>query len=99
MERVSSIIKKVKTISKNGIEPVQQGINNFNIPDETIEELAKKRAEICAGCEFMKMEPISFLRVKDTRIPLISEQYCVKCGCELPYKLRQSIEKCEKWNV
>ncbi|HET8838042.1 MAG TPA: hypothetical protein VFM82_03520 [Flavobacteriaceae bacterium] len=90
-------MKKVKTLLKDGIEPFKEGKKNFDNPIAEIEQLAKERLEICKGCEFFKKEPISFLSIKDERIKEFSEMVCGDCGCELPYKSRQTISICKKW--
>lgn len=74
-----------------------EGKRNFENPKDEIERLAAERAEICKGCRYFKKEPIDFLRIKDDRIPDLSEMSCGKCGCILSYKLRQSISICKRW--
>lgn len=61
------------------------------------EELAKKRASICAGCEFNVPEENSFFRVKDKN-KLISERKCAKCDCSLHFLTRDRKSKCEFWD-
>jgi len=67
-------------------------------PTTQTENLAKKRLEICKNCPDFQIEPIPFLRIKDENIPELSEKYCKKCGCALPYKTRQNLQTCPKWN-
>ena len=91
---------KLKTILNNPKQTAaafREGVKNFNNPTPEIEALAKKRLDECKGCEFFVKEPISFLRVEDKRLPEASGMMCGECGCSLPYKLRQSISKCSKW--
>lgn len=90
-------MKKAKTILKDGIKPFKEGKKNFDNPVPEIEALARERLEVCRGCEHFKKEPISFFRVKDERIKGFSEMMCGECGCELPYKSRQSVTICKKW--
>lgn len=74
------------------------GIANHTKPNKEVEELARERYETaCKGCPFFIEETNVFFKIKDTRIVELNEMQCGDCGCELPYKLRQSIEKCEKW--
>lgn len=97
MSKLKSIVKKGKTILKQGLEPYEVGKSNFKHPTPCIEKLAKQRADICKGCEFFKTEPIEEFQVVDSRIPELSKMYCEDCGCISSYKLRQSIEVCERW--
>lgn len=94
---MQSFKKKIASLVKHGIDPIQEGINNFNHPILEVEGLAEDRKDTCMGCEFYVDEPISFLRVEDKRIPELSNKMCDSCGCTLSYKLRQSIDKCGKW--
>lgn len=94
---MKSLIKKAKTILDVGLEPYEVGKHNFENPIICVEVKAEERAEICKTCVFFVDEPIDFLKVKDERIPIISEKMCGECGCTLPYKIRQSIKPCEKW--
>jgi len=91
-------MSKFQTILKQGLDPYKEGKKNFKSGSVAWDEKAKERLKICLGCEHFNKEPISFLRIKDERIPEISGKMCGDCGCELPYKLRQSISLCEKWN-
>lgn len=97
MKKLKSIAKKVKTITKKGLEPYEVGKSNFEHPTPCIEKLAQQRAEICKGCEFFKQEPIEQFQVVDSRIPVLSKMYCEDCGCISSYKLRQSIDECDRW--
>lgn len=93
-----SFKKKIETIIENGVDPIKEGIANFNNPKPEIEKLAKDRAATCAGCPLIEIEPISFLKVKDKVLIEISEKMCGECGCTLPYKVRQNQTICPKWN-
>lgn len=90
-------MSKFETILKVGLKPYNEGKKNFNDPIPEVEDLARERLEICKRCPHFKKEPISFFRVKDERIKGFSEMMCGDCGCELPYKSRQSITICKKW--
>lgn len=89
--------KKITTLLNVGIDPYMEGKGNFDNPVIEVEELAKKRLFDCINCPNFVEEPIDFLRVKDEIIKELSNKMCDLCGCTLPYKLRQSIEKCELW--
>lgn len=97
MSKFKSIIKKVKTTIGVGLEPFEQGKNNFEFPTPCIEKKAIERLAICKDCEFFQDEPIKEFRVTDKNIPEFSGKYCDDCGCTLSYKSRQNIEICEKW--
>lgn len=92
-----SFSKKVGSILTNGIEPISEGIKNYSNPIPEIESIARERLDICTGCPMFKTEPIPFLRVSDERLPEASDKFCDDCGCTLPYKLRQSLSVCKKW--
>lgn len=94
---MQSFKKKIVSLISNGIEPLKEGMNNFNNPDLGIELLAEERKNACIGCDFYAEEPISFLKVSEERIPELSNMICDECGCTLSYKLRQSQTKCKKW--
>lgn len=95
--KVKSFVKKVTSIIDKGMEGILEGKENFNNPKIEVETLAEARAMTCVSCVNYKEEPIELFRVTDIRIPELSEMFCDDCGCELPYKLRQSITKCKLW--
>lgn len=97
MTKKDSLLSKVKTISHVGLKPYEVGKHNFYYTDDEVESLAKERLKTCSGCPFFVDEPIDFLRVKDEKIPELSNKICSGCGCTLPYKIRQSIQPCDKW--
>lgn len=92
-----SFKKKLTTLATSGLEPVYEGMHNFNVPNESVEALAVERSKVCETCPLRVKEPVGFLAVKDERIPVISKMMCDECGCTLPYKTRQSISTCHKW--
>ena len=94
---MQSFSKKIKSLVKNGLEPLEVGVLNFHNPIAEVEKLASERSKTCEGCIFFEDEPISFLRVEDKRLPLLSNKYCSDCGCTLAYKIRQSIVICKNW--
>lgn len=94
---MQSFRKKIVSLVKHGIDPVEEGMRNFRTTILEVERLAENRKDTCLGCEFYVDEPISFLRVEDKSISELSNKMCDKCGCTLSYKLRQSIDKCDKW--
>lgn len=94
---MQSFKKKIVSLINNGIDPLSVGYDNFKKTDIEVEKLAEERSLDCSNCENFTDEPIGFLKVKDEKIPLISNKMCDECGCTLSYKLRQSIIKCDKW--
>lgn len=94
---MGSIFKKIKSIGKNGIDPILEGKRNYENKKDLIEATAHARATTCKSCPENVKEPIPFLKIKDERIPEISGKMCDGCGCALPYLLRQSSKVCKKW--
>lgn len=92
-------MRKLKTIIKQGVKQTadafQEGYNNYNNPTSEIEQEAIRRANICKDC--LVDEPISFLKVKDERIPKLNNKIFECCGCSAAYKARQNVTKCDKW--
>lgn len=100
MSKAKSLFKKIKSISKNGFTPIQEGKNNFENPKEDVERKAQARAKACDTCENKTHEPIDVFRIYDPRIKEISNKMCGEdsgCGCALPYLLRQDKKICTKW--
>ncbi len=93
-----SITKKIRSISKGGIEPIIEGYRNKKEQNIEIEKLAVKRSKICMGCDDMLDEPIGFFKVSDSKITGVSNKMCDRCGCAVPLKIRQSKEICKEWN-
>lgn len=94
---MQSFKKKIVSLIEHGTDGLGEGMRNFKQPIAEIEAMAESRKNECIGCEFYTEEPIHFLRVEDKRIPELSNAMCGECGCTLSYKLRQSIDKCDKW--
>lgn len=95
--KLTSLVGKVRTIKQDGMEPMLQGLKNFQEPTPEIEALAKQRAAVCAGCDFRDDEPIETLQVTDKANPQLSDKMCGDCFCTLPYLVRQNIKPCHKW--
>lgn len=94
---MQSFKKKISSLIEHGTDGLEEGMRNFKHYDKEVEQLAASRKDTCVGCPFFIDEPISFLRVEDLLIPELSNKMCGECGCTLSYKLRQSINKCDKW--
>jgi len=91
------MFKKIRSLSKTGLKPYQIGKEKLENPDTETEKLAEERADICAYCPLFSEEPITQLRVEDTRLPKLSGKICGDCGCSSPYLLRQNIKICRNW--
>ena len=79
------------------IEDILNGWQNFMSKSEVTEEMAKKRAKICLGCDSnIKSKLLIF--VKD-ELKEIEGNKCNECQCPLSAKIRSVNEKCElnKW--
>ena len=97
-KKTKSIKGKAKTLLDVGIEPYIIGKENFENPNEYVEILANKRKIKCVSCELFEDEVLESCMIIDIRIPELSNKMCGDCFCILPYKIRQSIKKCDKWN-
>lgn len=99
MKRFCESLKKQEEIDIiRDTKAIAIGLKNFTFVNEDAERLANERLEkSCHGCEFNIMEAIEELRVKDERIPELTNKTCGQCGCILAYKLRQSVKKCNRW--
>lgn len=93
-----SIFKKIKSIGRFGLEPIEEGMANHALKDKPIEEKAVRRALTCVSCPNYVDEPIDLFKIKDERIPELDGKMCDECGCALPYLLRQDLKVCTKWN-
>lgn len=91
------MFKKLKTVLESGLEPIEQGMENFENRSLEIERIAEKRAAVCGTCDKNVKEPIAFFRVKDDTLPAVSERMCDSCGCALPLLVRQNVKICKKW--
>ena len=74
------------------------GFAGLAFPDEKTEALAKRRADICAGCPFAVKSGI-YSAVVDNRTTQIQGMKCDKCGCNLSAKVRSVQDYCPigKW--
>jgi hypothetical protein len=94
---MGSLFKKIKSIGKYGLEPLEEGMANYQLDNSEIEKKASERALECLSCHNFEEEPIDLFKIIDDRIPEISEMMCGDCGCALPYLLRQDIKICKIW--
>lgn len=96
-KKSKSAIGKANTLLDVGIDPFLIGKENFENPKTEIEKLAIERKDICLTCSNYEDEPIESCQVTDNGIPELTNKMCGDCFCILSYKLRQSIDKCDKW--
>lgn len=92
------IVSKVKIKRKGKPDIVLQNIvdgwTNLILPDQVSEELALKRAAICAKCPFAQMSNGTYTIVVDNRTKNIRGMSCGKCGCPLSAKVRANNDYC-----
>ena len=92
---MGSISKKVKSLLKDGLGPLEVGMVNYLLNNPEIEELALERYELSKNC--IEKEPIDLFAIKDKRILGLSKMMVSDCGCAAPYFYRQSIELLKEW--
>lgn len=99
IKRLQASLQKEKDPNyREQIKAIIVGMTNYYTRSKKVTELARRRyKESCKGCPYFKTDPIESERIKDNDIPEIDGKMCYLCGCTLPYKLRQSIKKCEHW--
>lgn len=75
------------------------GWTNLAFTDPKVEELAKKRADICASCPFATFVGGLNTIVVDNKTTQIRGLKCSKCGCPLSAKVRSPHDSCpiNKW--
>lgn len=81
------------------IKAILSGWKNFIDKSEVVEELAKKRAVICAACPEAKKAMLLKWVPEDSDFTEIQGFECSVCHCPLSAKIR-SIDTCpkNKWN-
>ena len=77
------------------IANIIDGFSHLAFPDKDIEQLATKRANICAGCPFAS-KTSKYSIVVDNRTKEIQGMACTACGCNLSAKVRSIREYCPK---
>ena len=100
---IKRFINKVR-IKRRGkpdivLRNIVDGWTNLVLPDQVNEELALKRANICAKCPFAKMSSGTYTIIVDNRTKNIRGMSCGKCGCPLSAKGRAKNDSCPegKW--
>lgn len=80
------------------LKAILKGWENYIFTDPEIEEKAKERAKICAGCPMAKKGTYPQL-MKDYTLKDVEGMVCGVCGCPLSTLLRQDEKGCElnKW--
>lgn len=97
---INSIKKKINTIREGGVDNAKAiaiGMYNYHNFNQEVEDLAEQRKEVCIKCINFTEEPNKVLQVNDDFIFELDLMMCNDCGCALPYKTRQSIIICDKW--
>lgn len=77
------------------ISEILNGWKNYFVMDPVVEEVAKKRAEICSSCPSAK-HGLHAALLKDGTLKDIVGKYCGECGCPLSTKVRSETSKCPK---
>lgn len=75
------------------------GWTNLMIDNPVVEEIAMKRANICATCPFVKHSTGVHTIIVDKKTTQIRGMVCGKCGCPLSAKVRSADDYCPagKW--
>lgn len=104
--KLTDKINRFKEAMKSETDPdviksskaILQGLSYFHLGINT--ELARRRFEnSCKACPHNVPDPVTSMRVEDTKIKELSSKMCDHCGgCVLSYKIRQTIKKCEFWD-
>lgn len=71
------------------------GFTNLAFPDAEVEDLAKKRAAICAECPLAVKTGV-YSVIADKRTKHIQGMKCDACGCNLSAKVRSVKDYCPK---
>lgn len=77
---------------------IVSGFTNLAFPNEAIEQLAYKRASICADCPAAEKAGV-YSVIVDNRTKNIQGMRCSDCGCNLSAKVRSERDYCPrgKW--
>jgi len=77
---------------------IVSGFKNLAFPNKEVEEMAMKRAAICAQCPSAQKTGI-YSVVVDNRTTNIQGMKCTDCGCNLSAKVRSLHDYCPqgKW--
>lgn len=91
------VLLKKKTEGK--VRDIISGFSYLVVKDSEVEQLAKKRAEICGGCRYAKYDKKVNTIVVGETIHQIKGMYCDLCGCSLAGKVRSEDDHCplRKW--
>ena len=95
--------KKRKKLERNPeykikITNIIDGFAGLAFPNKQTEEMATKRAEICAGCPHAKAFG-AYSVIVDNKTKSIQGMKCDLCGCSLSAKVRSRNDSCPdgKW--
>jgi hypothetical protein len=86
---------KIKRKTKPDIvlKNIVDGFANLAFPDPKTEEIALKRANICAKCPFAQPSGL-YSMIIDNKTTQIQGMACNKCGCNLSAKVRSLNDYC-----
>jgi len=78
---------------------IVNGWANLFIDDPVVEEIAMKRANICAKCPLAELAGGVYSVVVDNKTTQIQGMKCTACGCPLSAKVRSKNDYCPqgKW--
>jgi hypothetical protein len=87
------MFKRTAQISK-----ILSGAANYAVKNPATEQIAVKRAAVCADCPFREHRK-GLEIIKDNQIKTIEGDVCSSCGCVLSLKVRSKASKCPegKW--
>jgi hypothetical protein len=95
--RILSAEKRQTASTK--LDNIVSGWMNLMIDNAVVEEVALKRANICATCPFAEMSGGLYTIVVDNKTKQIRGLKCTQCGCPLSAKVRSADDYCPvgKW--
>ena len=85
---------KIDYNKKNKLSNIIAGWTNLAFPSVEVEQLARKRAEVCASCPFSQYVGGIHTVVVDNKTQNIRGMKCLKCGCPLSAKVRSPHDSC-----
>ena len=90
---------KLMTTYKNPkikYEDIVTGFSYLVVKDSAVEQLAKRRAEICSKCPLAQYNGKLNTIIANNEVYEIKGMYCSACGCALSAKVRAENEHCPK---
>lgn len=84
--------KKTKVVYSD----ILDGFTNYAFPNKRVEEIAQRRASICAECPYAKYSGAIETVTSGETNKQIKGMYCDVCGCGLSAKIRSVSSWCPK---